>query len=73
MPWNIPWQGFIYTTDIARESAFPKVAQYALSVNLGRFSERCSSLGCGTLNIPQSLWMCLGFNIEMLVLSLPFT
>lgn len=59
--------------DIARESAFPKVTQYALGLNLGRFFERHSSLGHNTLNIPQSLWMCLGFNIGVLVLSLPFT
>lgn len=65
-PGTSPWQGLIYTIDLAREkwSAFPKVTQNVLRPNLRRSLERSSSLVHSTPNMSQILCVCLGFSMR---------
>lgn len=65
-PGTSPWQGLIYTIDLAREkwSAFPKVMQNVLRLNLVRSLERYSSLVHCTPDISLILCVCLGFSMR---------
>lgn len=60
-PGTSPWQGLIYTIDLAREkwSAFPKVTQNILRPNLRRSPGRYGSLVHSTPNMSQILWHTL--------------
>lgn len=65
-PGTSPWRGLIYTIDPAREkwSAFPKVTQNVLRLNLRRSLERYSSLVYGAPDMSQILCVCLGFSMR---------
>lgn len=74
-PGTSPWQGLIYTIDLAREkwSAFPKVMQNVLRLNLRRSLERYSSLVHCAPSMSLILCVCLGFSTSGAVTQKAFS